>query len=75
MPPQPTNDEIRRSQKNRDKARNERQKNVLLTELAKIQGDRCDELSRQCSELQAKSEALVNRSERLCSAHTFRKGV
>ncbi len=58
-------DEIHRSRKNRDKARNEQQKNVLLIELFKALGERGGELGRRSGELQSKSCALMQKSKKL----------
>ncbi len=71
MPPSNSDDQIRRSRENRDKARNEQQKNVLLNELVRTEGEKCGELSRQCSKLQAESDALIRKSKRLRGRHTF----
>lgn len=57
--------EITRSKKNCDKARNEQQKSVLLSDVAGLFADHSSELCKQSKELTAKSTSIYKQSQKL----------
>lgn len=61
------NNQITRSQKNCDKARNEQQKSVLLNDVAGVYADQSNDLCKQSKELTARSTSLYKQSQKLRS--------